>query len=456
MRTSRFLSLLFLLVSICVSAQAQIVSTQQQSILTAEAGPASPKINRNRGQKILKKVKENIEKNYYDKTFRGIDLDATYEAASKQIENFDANWQIFRVIAQFVMQFEDSHTRFFPPNRSVSVEYGFSLQMIGNTCFVVDVTKGSDAEKKGLKVGDIVAGIDRYNPNRENLWKIRYILYSLDPLQKINVFVLNEDKTERKLEIEAVIKSMEERRKEAKKRRKEFEPYKCHEVNQELIACRLESFLVDKSDINKMMKEIGDHKKLVLDLRGNSGGYVEIEEYLTGHFFDKDVKIGDFVTRKETTERIAKTRGDKVFKGELVVLIDSETGSAAEVFSRVIQIEKRGNVIGDTSAGAVMTGISVGSTIQRGSGDLMTLTVFGMSVTVADLIMSDGNRLEKVGVTPDIAIGPSGAALFSRADPILSYAVNEFGGNLTSEEAGKLHFLIPKEEGEGTDEEEVQ
>ncbi|QQS41392.1 MAG: hypothetical protein IPM63_00100 [Acidobacteriota bacterium] len=457
MRNSKNLALLPILFLLVISAaRAQIVSTQQQSILTAEAGPESAKINRNRGQKILKKVKENLEKNYYDKNFKGIDLEATYEAARKQIEKLDANWQIFRVIAQYVMQFDDSHTRFYPPSRSVSVEYGFRLQMIGNTCFVVDVTKGSDAEKKGLKVGDIVAGIHQYNPNRENLWKIRYILYALDPLQKINVFVLNDDKTERKLEIEAAIKSMEERREEAKKRSKEFEPYKCHEVSPELIACRLESFLVDKSDINKMMKEIEGHEKLVLDLRGNGGGYVEIEEYLTGHFFDRDVKIGDFVTQKETTERIAKTRGDKAYDGELVVLIDSETGSAAEVFSRVIQIEKRGKVIGDTSAGAVMTGVSIGSTIQRGSGDLMTLTVFGMSVTVADLIMSDGKRLEKAGVTPDVAIGPSGPALLNRADPILAYAINEFGGAMTSEEAGELHFLIPKQETETEDQEEEQ
>jgi C-terminal processing protease CtpA/Prc len=33
-----------------------------------------------------------------------------------------------------------------------------------------------------------------------------------------------------------------------------------------------------------MMKEVGVHKKFILDLRGNGGGYVKIEEYLTGYF----------------------------------------------------------------------------------------------------------------------------------------------------------------------------
>jgi carboxyl-terminal processing protease len=456
MRIIKFLPSLVLLSFVSFPISAQIVSTQQQSILTAEAGPESASINRTRGERILKKVKQNIEKNYYDKDFRGIDLDATYEASVSKIKELDTNWQIFRVIAQFVMQFNDSHTRFYPPNRSVTVDYGFRLQMIGNVCYVVNVKKGSDAEKKGLRIGDIVAGIDRYNPNRENLWKINYILHSLDPLQKINVFVLQEDKTEKKLEIEAKLKTIEERNDEAKKRRKEFEPYKCHDVSPDLIACRLESFIVEEGVIDKMMKEVGTHKKFILDLRGNGGGYVAIEEYLVGHFFEKDVKIGDFVTRKKTTERVAKSRGSKVFKGELAVLIDSKSGSAAEVFARVIQIEKRGKIIGDVSAGAVMTSLSMPSTIQRGSGELMTLTVFDMSVTVADLIMSDGNRLENVGVIPDVPIGPSGFALSKRNDPILAYAVTEFGGKLTEEEAGKLNFLIPKEDSDGQEEEVSQ
>src|SRR5205085_968323 len=105
----------------------------------------------------------------------------------------------------------------------------------------------------------------------------------------------------------------------------------------------------------KMIAEIGTHKKLILDLRGNGGGYVKTEEYLTGYFFDHDVKIATFMMRNQTRERIAKSQKEKAFKGDLIVLIDSNSASASEVFSRVIQIEKRGKIVGDVSAGAVMT-----------------------------------------------------------------------------------------------------
>ncbi|REJ78402.1 MAG: hypothetical protein DWQ47_02815 [Acidobacteria bacterium] len=435
---------ILLIFAACLSTSAQIVDSAQQSILTAEAGPEDASVNRVRGEKILKEVKETIEKHYYDKTYKGIDLDSTYKAAREKIKTFDHNWQIFRVIAQFVMQFDDSHTRFYPPNRAVTVDYGFDMQMIGNVCYIVNVKKGSDAEKKGLKVGDVLAGIHQYNPTRENLWKINYILRSLDPLSKINVFILGPDKKEQKIEVEAKFISIKARNEDAKERRKNFEPYRCHEVDAEVIACRLETFSVDKDVINDMMKEVRGHGRLVLDLRGNGGGLVEIEEYLLGHFFDTDIKVGDFVTRKKTEERIAKSRGDKVFKGDLTVLIDSRSASAAEVFARVIQIEERGKVMGDVSSGSVMTSYLIGSSIRRGSGELMTLTVFSMNVTVGDLIMTDGKRLEKVGVTPDVAIGPSGFALSNGDDPILAHAVRDFGGEMTDAEAGQLKFLTKR------------
>src|SRR5207253_1910338 len=95
-------------------------------------------------------------------------------------------------------------------------------------------------------------------------------------------------------------------------------------------------------------------KALILDLRGNGGGAEETLLRLIGNFFDHDIKVGDLKSRKEEKPMVAKTRGAAGFSGKLVVLIDSNSGSAAELFARVVQLEKRGAVIGDLSAGAVM------------------------------------------------------------------------------------------------------
>lgn len=425
-----------------------------QVTVSETASPASVAINRSRGLNMLNEIKELIEQRYYDKKYRGIDLDERFKIARERVKTLDTNWQIFRAIAQVVLEFNDSHTRFYPPNRANRVEYGFSMQMIGNNCFVTDVKKGSDAEAKGLKTGDLIAGIGKLAPTRDNLWQINYLLYALDPQSSIALRVLSPDKTAKEILINSSFKSIEERRKEAEKRRKEKKenPYKCQKINPETVACKLESFSVDKKYVDRMMKEVEGHAKLILDLRGNGGGYVKIEEYLTGHFFDRDVKIADFVMRDKTRERIAKTQTGKVFKGDLIVLIDSNSASASEVLARVVQLEKRGKIVGDVSAGAVMTSNFVTMENARGVSDFQTFSFFGMNITVADLIMSDGNRLENVGVIPDYPVGPTGKALFDKSDPILAYAAALVGAKISPEDAGKFYFLAKKAEDEDAEE----
>lgn len=409
--------------------------------------------NRRRGLNMLEKIKETIKAEFYDKNYHGIDLDAKFKTAAERIKKLDENWQIYRVIGQLIMDFDDSHTRFYPPPRVRGVEYGFSLQMIGKTCYVIDVVEGSDAEEKGLKIGDVVLGIAGFTPARDNLWKINYLFYYIDPQEHLNVTVLDRDKAVKEIEIKAAFKSDEERRKTAQKRRKEKldDPYKCQAINNLTIACKLRTFSVVNSVIDKMMKEAAGFKNLVLDLRGNGGGYAY--ERLTGYFFDHDVKICDYVFRNKKDSRIAKTQKENVFKGELVVLIDSNSASASEVFSRFIQLEKRGKIVGDVSAGKVTAGsrfyLPAVGPLEGG----FVFSDFLLYLATADLIMSDGNRLEKVGVIPDHPFGPTQQALIRGTDPILAFAAGLVNARLTPEDAGKFYFITRRHESDDDDEE---
>jgi len=200
----------------------------------------------------------------------------------------------------------------------------------------------------------------------------------------------------------------------------------------------MHDFDLTDSEIDDVMSKARKHKALILDLRGNGGGWISTVTRLVSNLFDHDVKICDMKSRKEVKPLTAKTRGsDKVFKGKLIVLVDSNSASASEILSRTVQLEKRGTVIGDQTMGAVMA-----SQQFQDQAGLDFVVYFGASITVWDLIMTDGNSLEHRGVTPDEKRLPTAEDLVAERDPVLSYAASLAGVTLDPVAAGKL-FPMP-------------
>ena len=149
-------------------------------------------------------------------------------------------------------------------------------------------------------------------------------------------------------------------------------------------------------------------------------------------FFDHPVLLETEVSRKESKKVTVKPKG-KPFTGKLIVLVDSRSASASELFARVIQLEHRGEVIGDRSAGAVMEARDYGESLGMGIS-----INYGVSITSANLLMSDGKSLEHVGVTPDELMLPTAADLTAGRDPVMSHAVALGGAKLDPVAAGKL------------------
>ncbi|MDI1241190.1 MAG: S41 family peptidase [bacterium] len=417
---------------------------------------SDPKVNRRDGLAMLKAINDIVKRYYFDPDFRGLNLSEKYIAAEQLIKQQDYRWQIHRTIAQFLLDFNDSHTVFFPPDRLFRVEYGFSMMIIGENCFVTAVTKQSGAGTSGLAAGDRIESINGISPNRSNFWAINYLIYTLDPQENLTIKVEKAD-GKKSIDVKAKFLSPEERKAERQKRKKEEEakPYTCRTLTPEVITCKLRTFVVEKEVVDKMMKEVAGYKKLVFDLRGNGGGYVATEQYLTGYFFDRKVKVGTEVKRDGKKERFAAPI-ENPFAGELLVVIDSQSASASEVFSRTIQIENRGKVLGDTSMGAVMTSGGIWMSLDAGTAsiDFIATRNFSVNITIGDLIMSDGNRLEGIGVTPDHLVGPTPAALAMRTDPVLAFAASLAGVAITPEKAAELNFFIPKGEEESDKETE--
>lgn len=154
--------------------------------------------------------------------------------------------------------------------------------------------------------------------------------------------------------------------------------------------------------------------------------------------FDRPITISTKQTRKGADTDVAKGRKD-AYAGQIVVLVDSRSASASEVTARVMQIEKRGTVSGDRTAGAVMTSRFFPHTLGHELGGVGSVAFYATSITVADVRMSDRASLEKVGVRPDDLVIPTAADLAAERDPVLARAVALLGGSLSADEAGRFY-----------------
>src|SRR5215217_398426 len=68
--------------------------------------------DRDRGQTMLSRIKDQLRKNYYDANFRGMDVETRFKTASEKIKTAQSVGQIFGTIAQVLMELNDSHTFF--------------------------------------------------------------------------------------------------------------------------------------------------------------------------------------------------------------------------------------------------------------------------------------------------------------------------------------------------------
>jgi carboxyl-terminal processing protease len=416
--------------------------------------PHISSMQRGQARQMLRTIRETIRNEYYDPAFHGLDVAEHFKAAEKKIDTVESMGRAYTIIAQALIDFGDSHTFFLPPQVPGRFEYGWQMAIVGDRCLVMGVKPGSDAEAKGLRAGDRILQIETVPPTRADLWKMRYSLQLLNPRRRVRLVAETPGSAPRPIEIETkVTPGPQEIRVDVDRLMNglttDFDEISVQRVNRvgrigPVAVWRLEDFDFPPDEVDRQFDEATKGATdLIIDLRGNPGGYVKTLEQLTGRLFDRDVKIADMKSRKSTKPSMAKTRKNP-FMGRIVALVDSESGSAAEILARVLQLEQRGALIGDRTSGSVMVGGVMMSAVQLISGgiDEVRILPFGFSVTMADVIMKDGKSLERVGVVPDEVLVPTQEDLAAGRDPVLARAVTMLGGTLDAAAAGKMFPLM--------------
>lgn len=421
------------------------------ALITARVAAAQElnRIDRERTLAMLNNLHNELKKHYFDPDFRGLDMEGRFQLAAEKIRQAKSLAQAVSEVAWALDGLNDSHTFFYPPSRTISPDYGWRMEMIGNACYITAVRPKSDAEAKGVMPGDEILRLNGYPVTRPDIWKMKYFFNVLKPQMSLRLDLRSPDGTTRTVQVGTRMKKSKiildlnnsldiwEVIREIEKGDIASRP-RWTEIGEELMIWGMPDFLISADQVDGIMDIARKHKALIIDMRGNPGGFVKTGNRLVSNFFEHDVKMFDPVGRKERARdlkpEIAKTRGsNRIFAGKLVVLVNSASGSAAEIFARVVQLEKRGTVIGDVTSGAVME--SRGYSYSVG---VRSEVWYGASITMADLVMSDGGRLEGVGVTPDEILLPTAADMAAGRDTVLAHAAELLGVKLTPEAAGKL------------------
>lgn len=164
---------------------------------------------------------------------------------------------------------------------------------------------------------------------------------------------------------------------------------------------------------------LADTEALVIDLRGRIGGggvnYLEI--------------IDPRGPRLNVTGRDFSQVRPHNFRDRTVWLIDAGVRSGSELLAYTIQRDGYGPLIGETSAGAVVGG----SPFLLPNGSLLYVAVVDLAV--------DGERLEGVGVAPDIAV-PFPLPYAAGRDPQMDRALEEATGLARTDHSAVILFDI--------------
>src|ERR1700730_9864092 len=101
---------------------AMFVLLIQGALLFSNGQQPLSKFDIDRGRVMLRTIKDDLKKNYYDPNYHGMDVEARFKAADEKIKQAASLGQIFGIIAQALTDLEDSHTFFLPPGRAYRTE----------------------------------------------------------------------------------------------------------------------------------------------------------------------------------------------------------------------------------------------------------------------------------------------------------------------------------------------
>lgn len=242
------------------------------------------------------------------------------------------------------------------------VGIGVQFRMIGDTITVIQPIKGGPSIKKGIKAGDRILIADNDTLFGKKLQSAQILKrlkgqpnteVNLQMYRKSNDSIFNITLNRNKVNIKSVDVS--------------------YMLNDSIGYIKLDRFARNtykefKTALDLLLAD--GMSNLILDLRGNSGGFIDIANKIVDEFLE-DGKLIVFTknNKGDVNESFATYKGD-FEKGGLYVLIDENSASASEIVAGALQDNDKGTIIGRRSFGKGL----VQEEMDLGDGSAVRLT----------------------------------------------------------------------------------
>lgn len=157
----------------------------------------------------------------------------------------------------------------------------------------------------------------------------------------------------------------------------------------------------------------GSHK-LVIDLRGNPGGYLEAAVDMASWFLPDGKVIVREEYGKEAEEHLYRSKGYNIFGSDLqmVILVDGGSASASEILAGALSEQGVAKLVGTKTYGK--------GSVQ----ELIDLTPdTSLKVTIAKWLTPNGHSISKLGITPDYVVEITPDDIKNQKDPQMDKAV---------------------------------
>ncbi len=350
---------------------------------------------------------------------KDVDLDIFWETWNTLEINFldpekiKTQKQIYGATRGMVASLEDPYTVFMNPKETAEFEESISGEFEGigaevairkEKLTIVAPLKGSPAELAGIQSGDIILAIDEEPTFGLSIEKA--IMKIRGPEGEKVVLTIYREGEKQPLEItivrdKIILDSVE------------------WEMKDDVAFITISQFGTDaatefQSAVNEILLQ--NPRGIVLDLRNNGGGLLDVCLKIATEFFDQKIIVKTKGRKFGDSGDIMSGRDGAFLEIPIVVLVNRGSASASEIFAGAIQDHDRGLVLGEKTFGKG----SVQNVIPLGDGS-------SLKVTIAEWLTPKGRSIHETGVEPCETIKFTSKDLEEKRDSVLERALDLVG-----------------------------